>query len=84
MFGRVFEIVRHLNSLVFNPMFECSLNICSDPILVVNVRNQTKVRLGSESVSFVAAASSPASGKLEILKSRNLETWEPGNPEIVN
>ena len=39
---RMFEIVRRLNSFVLNPMFECSLNICSDPILVVNVRNATK------------------------------------------
>ena len=39
---RMFDIVRLLNSFVFNPMFECSLNICSDPILVVNVRKTTK------------------------------------------
>ena len=41
---RMFEIVRRLNSFVLNPMFECSLNICSDPIFVVNLRNPTKVR----------------------------------------
>ena len=39
---RMFDIVRRLNSFVLNPMFECSLNICSDPILVVNVRKATK------------------------------------------
>ena len=40
---RMFDIVRRLNSFVLNPMFECSLNICSDPILVVNVRKATKM-----------------------------------------
>ena len=29
---RMFEIVRRLNSFVLNPMFECSLNMCSDPV----------------------------------------------------
>ena len=41
---RMFEIVCRLNVFVLNPMFECSLNICSDPILVVNVRKGTKIR----------------------------------------
>ena len=44
---RMFEIVRRLNSFVLNPMFECLLNTCSDPILVVNVRKATKVRIFS-------------------------------------
>ena len=42
---RMFEIVRRLNSFVLNPMFECSLNMCSDPILVVNVRKATKLSI---------------------------------------
>ena len=50
---RMFEIVRRLNSFVLNPMFECSLNICSDPILVVNVRKTTKDRARMKSSEII-------------------------------
>ena len=62
---RMFEIVRRLNSFVLNPMFECSLNICSDPILVVNVRKGTKCVECSQNAGPVQVECRPRAARVQ-------------------